>query len=47
MWKDRPDLADPESYVVRIREEDARRDTGEVNTPEEHLAEIKAWDEWA
>jgi len=45
MWKDRPDLADPELYLLRIREEDARRKTGEIKTPEEYLAEIKAWNE--
>lgn len=45
MWRDRADLADPELYVLRMREEDAKRDTGEVKTPEEFLAELEAWDE--
>lgn len=45
MWRDRTDLADPELYVLRIREEDAKRATGEPKTPDEYLAEIEAWDE--
>ena len=45
MWRHRPDLADPELYVLRMREEDAKRDSGEVKTPGEFLAELEAWDE--
>jgi hypothetical protein len=45
MWKDRADLADPELYVLRIREEDSTHTTGEPKTPDEYLAELKAWDE--
>ena len=45
MWQNRTDLADPELYVLRIREEDAKHATGEPKTPDEYLAEIEAWDE--
>ena len=45
MWKDRADLADPELYVFHLREEESKRATGEPKTPEEYLAELKAWDE--
>lgn len=45
MWRARADLADPELYVLRLREEDSKHETGEVKTPEEYLPEIKAWDE--
>lgn len=45
MWKDRTECADPELYVLRIREEDATHDAGAVKTPEEYLAELEAWDE--
>ena len=45
MWRYRPDLADPELYVMRMREEDAKHGSGEVKTPEEFLAELEAWDE--
>ncbi len=45
MWKERADLADPELYILRIREEEAKQVTGEPKTPEEYLAELKAWDE--
>ena len=44
MWKDRADLADPELYVLHLREE-GKHATGEPKTPEEYLAELKAWDE--
>jgi len=45
MWQDRVDMADPELYVQRLREEDGRHPNGTVKTPEEYLAEIAAWDE--
>lgn len=45
MWRDRADLSDPELYVLRMREEDSKRATSEPKTPEEYLAEMKAWDE--
>lgn len=45
MWHDRTDIADPELYVQRIREEESRRPDGTLKTPEEFLAEIAAWDE--
>jgi hypothetical protein len=45
MWQDRADLADPELYILRMREEESKRDTGEVKMPEEYLVEIRAWDE--
>lgn len=45
MWKDRADLTDPELHVLRMREEDAKRATGEPKTPDEYLAELKAWNE--
>lgn len=45
MWGDRADLVDPELYVLRMREEDSKRATGEPKTPDEYLAEMKAWDE--
>lgn len=45
MWKDRVDLADPELYVLRLREEEAKQASGEPKTPEEYLAELQAWDE--
>jgi hypothetical protein len=37
MWRERADLADPELYVLRIREEDAKRVTGEPKAPNEYL----------
>ena len=45
MWQDRTDMADPESYVQRIREQDGKHPNGTAKTPEEYLAEITAWDE--
>ena len=45
MWQDRADMADPELYVERLREEESKHPNGEVKTPEEYLAEIAAWDE--
>jgi hypothetical protein len=39
MWRERADLADPELYMLRIREEDAKRATGEPKAPNEYLAE--------
>ena len=42
MWKDRADLADPELYVLRLREEEGKRATGEPKTPEEYLTELQA-----
>ena len=45
MWQNRPDVADPELYVLRLREEDTKNENGEQKTPEEYLAEIEAWDE--
>jgi hypothetical protein len=37
MWRERADLADPELYVLRIREEDTTCATGEPKTPNEYL----------
>lgn len=45
MWKDRADLVDPELYVLRLREEEAKHATGAPKTPEEYLAELQSWDE--
>ncbi len=45
MWQNRPDVENPELYVLRLREEDAKKENGELKTPEEYLAEIAAWDE--
>ena len=44
-WKDRADLADPELYIFHLREEEGKQATGEPKTPEEYLAELRAWDE--
>ena len=45
MWQDRTDMANPELYVQRLREEDSRHPDGTLKTPEEYLAEMAAWDE--
>ena len=45
MWQNRPDVENPEMYVLRLREEEAKKKNGELKTPEEYLAEIAAWDE--
>ena len=45
MWQDRADMADPELYVERLRDEDSKRSDGTLKTPEEYLAEMAAWDE--
>lgn len=45
MWRSRPDIVDPELYVLRLREKEAKKENGELKTPEEYLAEIAAWDE--
>ncbi len=45
MWQNRPDIVDPELYVLRLREEDSKKENGELKTPEEYLVEITAWDE--
>ena len=45
MWQDRTDMADPELYVQRLREEDSKRPDGTLETPEEYLSEMAEWDE--
>ncbi len=45
MWQNRPDVENPELYVLHLREEEAKKENGELKTPEEYLAEITAWDE--
>ena len=45
IWQSRPDVENPELYVLRLREEDSKKENGELKTPEEYLAEITAWDE--
>ena len=45
MWQNRPDVENPELYVLRLREEEAKKENGELKTPEEYLAGITAWDE--
>ena len=40
MWQDRADMAAPELYVERLREEDRKRPDGTLKTPEEYLAEM-------
>lgn len=45
IWQNRPDVENPELYVLRLREEDSKKENGELKTPEEYLAEITAWDE--
>lgn len=45
LWQNRPDIVDPELYVLHLREEEVRKENGELKTREEYLAEITAWDE--
>ena len=45
IWQNRPDVENPELYVLRLREEDSKTENGKLKTPEEYLAEIAAWDE--
>lgn len=45
MWQDRMDMADPETYVERLREADSQHPDGTAKTPEAYLAEVAAWDE--
>ena len=45
MWQNRPDVENPELYFLHLREEEAKKENGELKTPEEYLAEIAAWDE--
>lgn len=45
MWRGREDVADAETYVSDLREEDMRTPDGREKTPEEFLNEIETSDE--
>lgn len=45
MWRYRPDLKDPEEYLLKLRESMSKHPGGSAKTPEEFLKELEEWDE--
>ena len=45
MWKYRPDLKDPEEYLLKLRESMSKHPNGLAKTPEELLKELEEWNE--
>lgn len=45
MWRYRPDLKDPEEYLLKLRESMSKHPGGSPKTPEEFLKELEEWNE--